>query len=86
MKFTVTFKTPDVVECEAYSQIVDNYLMLTYPNEDVFREDLKEEDYEKIDELWEEEQKKINKWVKYGELVTIEFDTDKGTATVQETK
>jgi hypothetical protein len=42
-------------------------------------------DYE-AEELLEQYQEKFEKWVKYGEYVTIDFDLDAGTASVQESK
>ena len=31
-----------------------------------------------------EAKEKLSKWIKYGECITVEFDTDKMTAEVQE--
>lgn len=41
------------------------------------------DDYE-AEELVEQWSEKFKKWVRYGELITIDFDLDAGTATVQE--
>jgi len=35
-------------------------------------------------ELMDQYEAEFKKWIEYGEYVTIEFDLDKGTATVQE--
>ena len=35
-------------------------------------------------EEWEEEKKKLSKWVQYEACATVEFDTDKMIATVLE--
>ncbi len=81
MKFTITFKTPDVVTDTVYDQIK----MKMYQEEEDISE-LTEEHYAEIEEQTDREKQKVAKWIKYGEYVTIEFDTDKGTATVQEAK
>ena len=39
-------------------------------------------DNESLEKAVEEAQRKLAKWVKYGEYVAIDFDTDAGTATV----
>ncbi len=59
MKFTVTFKTPDVLQC-ATADDTDGEL----------------QDIEQI----------VAKFVKFDELVTIEFDTRAQTAVVQPIK
>ena len=43
------------------------------------------DDYD-YEEKSEEAQQELSKWVQYGEYVTIDFDTDKGTAVVREEK
>ena len=76
MKIYVTFKTPDTVKDaveEQAKRMVSEW------------ESLKPEDREMEEEgLVDETMAKLAKWVKYGECVTVEFDTVKGTATVQE--
>jgi hypothetical protein len=41
------------------------------------------DDYE-AEELVEQWNEKFKKWVRYGELITVDFDLDAGTATVKE--
>ncbi len=68
MTFQVTFKTPDAV-LDAVSEAVSR----EYP-------DLPDEEWtEKRDEIL----RVTDRFTRYGEYVTIEFDTEAGTATVQ---
>lgn len=69
MKFIVTFKTPDAVRTT-----IENVLppAIQGDNEE---EELYIYKVEKLVEF-------TAKWVKYGECITIEFDTEAGTATV----
>lgn len=74
MKLTITFKDPDgVYEC--IRQTVEEQLRDVEGIDDEERESLAEDRKESIEES-------ISKWVKYREYITIEFDTDAGTATV----
>lgn len=76
MKIKITFKTPDAVYCVLEDELATNY------------EDRapSEADEEKVDGMRAEYLETINKFVKYGEQVTIEFDTKKDTATVMKVK
>lgn len=78
MKITVTLKDPD-----GFSESVDDAVK----EELAAIEGLGEEDR---DELFESRQERcwstLKKWVEYQEYVTIEFDTEAGTATVKECK
>lgn len=56
-------------------------IQLTFKTPDVI--DYAVEDIEEEDEQ-ADVRNACEKWVKYGEYVTIEIDTDKGTATVLE--
>lgn len=69
MIITLTFKTPGVIE-----QALDQ---LPIEEEDEDNPYFREEAEEGL-------QEKLGKWLKWGELVTIEFDLDAGTATVRE--
>jgi len=72
MKFIVTFKTPDAANYAINQAIAQEMpLNLTDAAVDAFIS-------EKQDELLTF----ILKWVKYGECVTIEFDTEADTAIV----
>lgn len=79
MKFFITFKTPDAVQ-----RFVDNYL------EDLTPEPAEVAEYDEDPEGWyqqkgEEIKRFVEKWVAYGEVVVLEFDTDAKTAKVLET-
>lgn len=63
---TVTFKTPDTVDA-AIGQYIENA--------EVSDEDMEYEMKEKAEEV-------INKYVRWGECITIEFDLITGKATV----
>ena len=76
MKFTVTFKTPDAVD-DTISDIVLH---------DERLEAIEDGD-ERLDAefaLKAELKEFTEKWVRYGEYVDVEFDTDAGTVTVLE--
>lgn len=74
MKFTVTFKDPDVVH-DAIERAIKASLEP--------QEGLDDEEVEAIvEQRMEEIEDSIKKWVKYSEYVTIQFDTDAGTAAV----
>jgi hypothetical protein len=73
MKISITFKTPDALDY-AVKEIVDQQ---------------HEEDDAPWDEYESEEREealkeKFKKWVEYGELITVDFDLEAGTATVKE--
>lgn len=76
MKFRITFKTPDVVE-DSISEFSYGSLSEEFgPNHP---------DFDEQREIMEDELHNIiSKWVKYGEMITIEFDTVAKTATVVE--
>ncbi len=82
MKFQVTLKTPDAQDyaIESALEIVKNELQSQEENADSGLDPDDVEDYlsEKKDELKEF----TDKWFRYGECVTIEFDTDTQTAKV----
>lgn len=76
MKFTITFKDPDGVYDslrDAARQAVPEGL------DDEEREDLIATRREKLTEA-------IEPWVQYDEYISIEFDTEAGTATVLRNK
>jgi hypothetical protein len=78
MIFTLTFKTPDVID-QAYDQV--NYDPQTQCDcEDICV------DCSRLIEQAEDNKNEISsfskKFVEYGECITIEFDSDLGTATV----
>lgn len=68
MKFKVTFKTPDVVD-DAIDQM----------GQDLLERGCSREDIE--GDLWEAD-KTLQKFIRYNEIVEIEFDTEQRTATV----
>jgi hypothetical protein len=81
MKFVVTMKTPDAIS-QGIEQAAQRYVDDLGPN-DMSDDEIQEEVLrDKQAELCTF----VNKWVKYSEYITIEFDTDAGTATVLEVK
>lgn len=79
-KFCVTFKTPDAVDDPAGEEAVRE---ASRRLKELGRGDDLGEEHEELTEYWKKCFKAFAaKWVKYGEYVTIEFDTDAGTATV----
>jgi len=78
-KFTVTFKTPDAVADAAVeagnAEAAERMAGLGRPAE--------EGEQDELATYWTKCFKEFaGKWVRYGEYVTIEFDTEAGTATV----
>lgn len=82
MIFSLTFKTPDVVYntaselaaqalAQARADFPDNPDLQTKEDERYFLED-------KV----EETEAFLEKWIEWNECVTLEFDTEKGTAVV----
>jgi hypothetical protein len=72
MKFIVTFKTPDAVSC-TIDEIVKDYVEFN----DMEGDEAEEEAFllkEKMTEF-------SDRFVKYGETISIEFDMDEETAT-----
>ena len=80
MKVSITFKTPDAVSQAVDGLVEDKRAKLV----DEGKWDENEAEY-LAECLGEEFSKKFEKWIRYGEYVTIDFDTEAGTATVQET-
>lgn len=77
MKFRVTFKDPDGVYDSISASIFDQLAKFD------LRGELSEEIEEHAkDGLREELEDFIRPWVKYGEYITIEFDTETKTAVV----
>ena len=76
MKISVTFKDPDAVYDQVHEAVVDSVRDL--PLDDDEKDGLIETRVEKTNEL-------LKRWITYGEYVTVEFDTDAGTAAVAET-
>jgi hypothetical protein len=75
MRFTVTLKDPDCFD-ESVRRELERDLKERYPDLDVEeREALFERRYEKLQDF-------AGQWLKYGEYISIEFDTEAGTATV----
>ena len=74
MKFTVSLKDPD-----GFSNSVDEAVRQSVQAQEGLDEDEKDDVIERRNEkTW----KALGKFVEYQEYVTIEFDTDAGTATV----
>jgi hypothetical protein len=81
MKFTITFKCPDAVDC-AINECTEQ---LKYQFEDENGE-MSESKQDEFDEASSELQDEIldaaDKFIKYRELITVEFDTVENTAKV----
>lgn len=78
MKFSVTFKDPDVVHDAIRDAVKREVDALGGLDEDE-KEALVETRTEKVSDI-------LDKWITYGEYVTIEFDTAAKTATVRQAK
>jgi len=75
-KFTVMMKDPDG-PCDAIRDAAEESAKSV--------EGLSEGEREALSETRQESFKAFtNKWLQYGEYVTIEFDTEAGTATIKE--
>jgi hypothetical protein len=92
MIFTVTFKTPDVV-----SDAISKAIFRKYENSlegienNYYNCDIEDENIENLKDLKNKSSKEFydmtklaDKFVSWGECITIEFDTEKQTATVLE--
>lgn len=73
MKIRVTFKTPDAVD-NAVEEAVEGVLAGADMDDD--------EADGAFEVLRDGATQAVAKWVRYGECVTVEFDTEAGTATV----
>jgi radical SAM superfamily enzyme with C-terminal helix-hairpin-helix motif len=71
MKIQLTFKTPDVVD-----RALSEYCVRPPYN------DVSEEDAERLETEYKTAKRVIEKFVDYGEYVTIEIDTEAQTARV----
>jgi hypothetical protein len=78
MKVSITFKTPDAVQNALKGMRSD----LNEEAKEKYPDRLDEERWEWVEEKLSEYEEKLNKMIRYGELITIEFDLEKGTATV----
>lgn len=74
MKFRITFKDPDGVS-DCVTEAVENELKHILREPERVRNAAEEAYSEEINEF-------IETWVEYGEYLTVEFDTEEGTATV----
>ncbi len=72
MKFTITFKTPDAI-----SEAIDTFL-----EERPWCHSYCPEHCDNPDEVSREMRSVAEEYVKYGEYLTVEFDTEAKTATV----
>lgn len=76
MKFKVTFKDPDVV-----------YDAITDAAKESIPDCITDEEREALAELRRDELSEFtSKWVRYGEYITLEFDSEAKTATVVPSK
>lgn len=73
MKIVVHLKDPD-----GFSTALDEAVEASFKGSDLLKDE-----QEALTEIRQERlSKAMEKWVEYGEYVTIEFDTEAGTATV----
>ncbi len=72
MRFTVTFKTPDAVD-RAFGDLTEEALGLEGDPEDVERD---------LSDRKDDLRTFLERWVRNGEVVYLEFDTESKTATV----
>ena len=87
MKFCITFKTPDAAEyaiCRALG-VMKQKLICEFCSDigncPVCADELKDE-LELVQNEREKAEKLVKQFIRYDELITIEFDTDTNTATV----
>ncbi len=89
MKINITFKTPDTVE-RAISEALGDLKLhgarcsLDDQSDCDYCQNDREEELETIQGERNKAEELIGKFVQHGEVVTIEFDTDTGTAKVVE--
>ncbi len=77
MKIVVSFKTPDALEYAIKEHL---------EAEQVADDDGMPDPENGHDDMFDELKEKLSEWVEYGECVSIEFDTEAGTATVLKVK
>lgn len=75
MKFQVTFKDPDAMSIHLAEVVKSSLAMKTKDLTDHQLELLEEDELKLFEEF-------TKPWIKWGEYVTVEFDTEAGTATV----
>lgn len=78
MKLKITFKDPDGVYDSVHDAVEEEVNKIADLDEDE-KESLVEARSEKVKQL-------LKKWITHEEYVTIEFDTDEGTAIVLKEK
>ena len=74
MKIKITVKDPDGVY-DSINATVKNSVASIAGLDDDEREEMEESRAESVGE-------KLSKWIEYGEYITVEFDTETGTAIV----
>lgn len=74
MKFTITFKSPDAVYDSIYAAASESVEGMDFedPDEELDIVSMREA---KLTEF-------VKPWIEYGEYLTVEFDTEAGTAEV----
>jgi hypothetical protein len=87
MKFSLTFKTPDVLD-QIHDLVKEEVReKKPYHTEEVYPpEEQLEEDEDEIEERMIHVQASLEEWIEHGEYITIDFDTTKDTATVRKRK
>lgn len=69
MIVSVVFKTPNAADRAVVSAIRNEYEVL---------------DDDEFDEAKDSLHKRLQRWIKFGEVITVDFDISAGTATVRE--
>ena len=76
MKISLTFKDPDGVANSLKDAVVDSLSDM--------KDSLSKREFDQLVEIrMEEAGNSLSKWVEYSEYITVEIDTDNGTATVK---
>lgn len=79
MKFRASFKTPDAANHEGFIDQAEREVMRRHGIEDDHVDPEREDLVDEYNEIAHEMAKFAAQWVKYGECVTLEFDTELGT-------
>lgn len=82
MKFQITMKTPNVLD-HALGRAREELLHSDDEEDDMpIVDHISEEKREEIFSMYDEMKSTAEKWIRHGEYVTLEFDTESGGCTV----
>jgi hypothetical protein len=86
MKITLTFKTPDAVETALEHAMQFFIYQFLQDQGDEVPAELTAAQQEELDEKRQQQREHLTalleRWIQYGEVLTVEFDTEKGTCQV----